>query len=432
MTDPRPDGADRPGPAAGSSAARAAARGWSRWGRSPAAVLVLWGLTRAWAVASGLQWVPYPRNDVLYNDVDVYVQWSGSIAHGVFPYTDQMWQYPPLAGLVFVAARLSPFGPYDGFVTLAVLADLALMLVVLREARRRGAWAGAWWWAVAALVVGPIMFGRFDVFPTLAAVIAVASVSRPVRAGIWTAVGALLKVWPVLALLAVPRRSMGRAAAAFAAATVVLLGGLLAWSGGGLSFLRFQQARGLQMEAVAALPWHVVHLLGRTMPTKYRYGAVELDVAGAGLAATVATLLGLLLLAWIAVLRLRGRLERVAPADVVLAATLVAVATSRVFSPQYAVWLLGLGALALTDPRTRLSPVLPLVAVGSLVAQPLYPLWYGELMSGSWFAVLAQCVRVGALVAATVLACVRLTAPTADAPADQAGEEPAEPATSRR
>jgi hypothetical protein len=376
-----------------------------------------------------MQWIPYPRNDVLYNDVDLYVQWSQSIAHGVFPFHDQMWQYPPLAGLVFVAARLSPFGPYDGFVTLAVLADLVLMLVVLREARRRGRWAGAWWWAAAALVVGPLMFGRFDVFPTLLTVLAVASVARPVRAGAWSALGALLKVWPVLALLALPRKALGRAAAGFAVAGGLTLAALLAWSGGGLSFLRFQGARGLQMEAVAALPFHLLHLLGRPMPTEYRYGAVEIDLAGAGLAATIATAAGLVLLGAIVVQRLRGRLEQVAPADVVLAATLVAVASSRVFSPQYAVWLIGVGALALTDPRSRLAAVLPLVAVGSLLSQPLYPLWYGDLMGGTWYAVLAQTVRILTLVAATALAFWRVAVAAPDATLDQAGEEPAEPAT---
>ena len=41
--------------------------------RRPWLVLAVWLVTRAWAVASGLQHLPYPRNDILFNDVDVYV-----------------------------------------------------------------------------------------------------------------------------------------------------------------------------------------------------------------------------------------------------------------------------------------------------------------------------------------------------------------------
>ena len=383
-------------------------QGAHAWVRRPWLILAVWLVTRAWAVASGLQHLPYPRNDILFNDVDVYVRWSESIAAGVFPFHDEMWQYPPLAGLVFVAARFTPLGPYVGFVALALLADLALQLVVLARARATGSWSGAWVWALTAAIVGPIMLGRFDVFPTLLAVIAVAAVATPVRSGIWAAVGAMLKVWPVLALLALPRRALLRGGTAFVATGIVVMAAVLTWSGGGLSFLSFQRSRGLQMEAVAALPFHWWHLLGHPLATEYRYGSLELDVAGAGPAAAIATVIGVALLGWLGVARLLGRLESVAPADVVLTAVLVAVASSRVFSPQYAVWVLGLAALALTDPRTRLRPVVPLVAVGAIAAQLVYPLWYGDLMDGTWFAVALQTLRIVTFMAALVLAVVRV------------------------
>ena len=319
------------------AAPRRAARRWALVAHRPGAVVAVWLVTRAVIAMAGLEHLPYPRNDVLYNDVEVYASWSDRLADGSFPSDDPMWQYPPLAGLVFVLPRLTPVGAYVGFVWLALLADLAILLVLLVDGRRRGGrLSGAWLWAFTALLVGPIMLGRFDVVPTFFAVAALAAAARPVRAGLWAAIGSMLKVWPVMMLLALPRRRLPVALLSFGVTAVALLVAVRAWGRGSMSFLGFQAERGLQIESVGALPYLVANWAGGFVSRAYQYGAMEITNPGSRTVATTITGLGVLLLLVLAGQRLAGRLEPVPPADVALTAVLVAVATSRVFSPSTA------------------------------------------------------------------------------------------------
>jgi hypothetical protein len=96
-----------------------------------------------------------------------------------------------------------------------------------------------------------------------------------------------------------------------------------------------------------------------------------------------------------------GRLETSAPADVALVALLVSIVTSRVLSPQYDVWIVGVAAATLLDPRSRMRTVLWLLAVTLLVTQVVYPFAYGSFLNGDWWAVLLQVVRIAFLLAAT-------------------------------
>ncbi len=77
-------------------------------------------------------------------------------------------------------------------------------------------------------------------------------------------------------------------------------------------------------------------------------------MGGAETVGLALTVIGLALFALIAWWRLSGRLESVPPGDVALAVMLVSVATSRVYSPQFNVWLIGITAVMLLDPRSRL------------------------------------------------------------------------------
>lgn len=65
-------------------------------------------------------------------------------------------------------------------------------------------------WLATPLVMGPILLGRFDVFPTLAAVFALLYASSARKFGSVLAIGALLKVWPILLLLATPEKMLTR------------------------------------------------------------------------------------------------------------------------------------------------------------------------------------------------------------------------------
>jgi hypothetical protein len=151
--------------------------------------------------------------------------------------------------------------------------------------------------------------------------------------------------------------------------------------------------------------------------TRYQFGAREFvgphvrEVAAASLALTVVAF-GLLLL-W----RLRARRWTTAtPYDAALAAVLLFTVTSRVISPQYMVWLVGLAAVCLTSRHTTQRPVAVLVLAATAVSTVVYPAFYGEVVTSSWAGCLLMLLRNGLLAAAAVLSFTRLWRATAKRP----------------
>lgn len=69
-------------------------------------LVIGWFATRLWVLLSGFSILLYPGSEYLFSDVRLYDWWAGNIAAGSFPINDPMWQYPPLAALVFLAGYL--------------------------------------------------------------------------------------------------------------------------------------------------------------------------------------------------------------------------------------------------------------------------------------------------------------------------------------
>ena len=375
-----------------------------------AAVVVAWVLSRALLIGFVTGVVPYPDGPSVINDVKLYAEWSNLLVTGRFPIGDDMWQYPPGAGVVFALAAVIGSNPVAALVGIVLACDLAVRVILLVAGHRRGVGRGAAWaWVASALIIGPVFIARFDVGPTLAAVGALVLVARPAWSGASAAAGALLKVWPGLMLIALPRRQLPAGILGFVGAGAAILIAIMLWSSGGISFLGEQGARGLQVESVGAWPFMTAQAFGVSVPTEFRFGAVEVDIAATipiGLAITIA---GFVILALMGIARLMGRLEDLSPADVALAALLISIVTSRVLSPQYAVWIAGVAAVTFLDPRSRMRTVVWLLVPSVLAAQVLYPLAYGSFLGGAWWAVALQSVRIVLLVIATVWALAVVT-----------------------
>jgi hypothetical protein len=247
------------------------------------------------------------------------------------------------------------------------------------------------------------MVTRFDVVPTALAVLAVLLVARPILSGAAAALGAATKVWPAFMLIVLPRRSLPRGLLGFAVTGATLLVAALVLGRDALSFLSNQQSRGLQVESVGALPYEVWSLLGNEVAFRYQYGSIQVDMAGAETVGLLVTIAGVLLLGGLLMARLAGRLEAAAPGDVALTVMLVSVATSRVYSPQFNVWLVGLAAVALLDSRTRLRAVVAIVVVVSMLTQVVYPWSATQLVTGDAFTIGVQALRIIGLILATAL-----------------------------
>lgn len=377
-----------------------------RWWLLPSLAFVA---VRVWLVLVPYGRFPYVGGSLVINDVLIYANWAEGLRGGVFPVGDQMWQYPPLAGPVFALGSLLPPDPVGGLILMMAAIDLAIFVMLLRKGRSTGSGAAAWGWVLSGLLIGPVVLTRFDLVPALFSVIALVSMDRPRRAGTAIAVGALLKVWPALLLLAVPRARLRPVVLWSAVSGLAVLGLLTLWSQGSASFLTEQRSRGLQVESVPAWLFLVGQHLGHERTFTYRYGAMEVLSEGIGTVALISTAIGLAGLAWIGWLRLRGRLERFAAADVALVAVLVAMSTSRVLSPQYLIWVAAIGCVSLLDPHTVMRPVLALLIPVAAVGQLIYPMWYQLVLSDRLDGLALQTVRVGLLVAATVLGLWRLS-----------------------
>lgn len=372
---------------------------------TPLHYVALWAIVRAWAVMCGFSLFPYPMREYLFSDIQLYDWWAGNIVDGHFPINDPMWQYPPLAAIVFAAGYL--IAPQAiGFVFLEVLADFAVLLILLNAVKRVNhgrSYTPVLLWVVAPLIMGPVMLGRFDIFPTAIAIAALLVNAQPRSAGALAAVGGLLKVWPVLTLAGTPRKLLARTIAWFAFSFLAGSVLLRAWWPNSFGFLTEQRSRGLQIESVGALPYMVWNATSQTVTTEFRYGAIEVMAQGTGLMSLFVTACGLLLIGSLAWWRVTGKLEGAQPTDVVLSVVLIAIATSRVLSPQYMVWVLGLIAVSALYPNKMLKKVAPLMIISSALGQMMYPWLYISFQEGKWFPVAVHAVRIATLVIATLM-----------------------------
>jgi hypothetical protein len=338
---------------------------------------------------------------VFLPDVQLYGRWANDIAlSGQLPVGDQMWQYPPAAAAIFLMTVMTSLSPVVVFVVLALCADIAVFALLLRRARRGMSFAGPWTWIIAGLCVGPTLLTRFDIFPTLFAVGGLLLLARPVRAGAMIAIGALLKVWPAFLIVAVPPKALGRFTAGLVATGAAgLVTCLLVWDGA-LAFLEQQGARGIQVESVAALPYVVAGFVQGNIPTEFRYGAVEVLGSGTEIMGLAMTVIGFAMMGVIGYWRWRGQLPTVAPADIALVVILISIATSRVFSPQYMIWVAGIAAVVMLNRQTVMRPVVFLALSCAVLGQLVYPVTYRLLLEAQLVGVGFQVARIALLLAA--------------------------------
>ncbi|MFB9510669.1 glycosyltransferase 87 family protein [Streptomyces aurantiacus] len=401
-------------------------------------------LALAWSASRGLTlWLllqddraPLGVGGIAREVHELYARWYGVLADGAFPAGDRLWQYPPGAGPVLLSPGLLPGLTYfQAFVTLTLATDLLVTVVLARVGTRPGrSLRGAALWTAALPLLLHIPLARYDVQVTAFAVISLLTLSRSTRAcGVFAALGALVKVWPALTLIGTPRGRTTREAWTSAAVTAgVLLLALAALFRDPFDFLRQQGGRGVQIESLGGTALSFARHAGWPGRVGYRFGAMEFtgpyvsSVAAVSLALTV-TAFGALLL-W----RLRARHWTPAtPYDAALGAVLLFTVTSRVISPQYLVWLLGLAAVCLTSRQTTQRPVAALITAAAAVSTLAYPVLYDDVVACTWTGSLLMLARNGLLVTAAGLSFHRLWTAAAR-PEGSEGPTPSEPAHRQR
>ncbi|MET9954947.1 glycosyltransferase 87 family protein [Streptomyces sp. NPDC006339] len=385
-------------------------------GRGPLlALAVVWVLTRA-----GMLLLLY-RDSLGIGGVAgevhaLYRHWYGQFAQGTFPPGDVTWQYPPGAGLVVMSPGILPWLTYfQGFVLLTLLADLAVAAALARADSVRLT-HGAWYWVLGLPLLLHIPLARYDVQTTALAVLALLALKARAPAahrlgGALAGLGALVKVWPALTLIGTPRGRTTREAWTAAVVTVVaLLLTLGALFSDSLGFLRQQGNRGIQIESLGGTALALAKALGAWPGTvRFRYGAFEYVGPYVSTVGHLALLLTALAFIWLLLWRMRAdRWTEATPLDAALAAVLLFTVTSRVISPQYMIWLLGLAAVCLTSRRTVMRPVALLLLPAAALSSLAYPVMYLDVVAGTWEGLGVMVLRNALLLAAALLAARRL------------------------
>ncbi|MDX6467082.1 MAG: hypothetical protein QOI27_2122 [Gaiellaceae bacterium] len=322
----------------------------------------------------------------LYGDVRFYDGWGNLLANHLVPYRDFRIEYPPGALPTFWAPPyLRKLAGYHGtyyfwfrfeilVFGIAVTALMAIALARLGASRRR-AYAALCAAGIAPALLGPIALSRYDYWPTLLAVAAVAALvsDRLLLACALIGAGAVAKVFPLvllpLALIELWRRGGLRAAgrgvvaaagviAACVVPFVVIAPHGMWWA------LQRQFSRPLQVESLGAVFFAAAHEIANVhLHVVKSAGSDNLIGSGPDLAATLsglATVVALLAVYW---LYARGARTHEQLVVACAAAVTAYIAFSKVFSPQYLVWLFPLVPLV-GGRRGLRAGALMLVIVG--------------------------------------------------------------------
>ena len=264
--------------------------------------------------------------------------------------------------------------------------------------------------ALMPLLCGALVRTHFDVFPValLLGGLLLLCRDRP-RAGLAVlGLGAMTKVFPLVAVpvalawLVARGRSRDAWQGALACAATIALAATVALAAspeGAVDALRYQLDRPVQVESSPAMVLYGLDALGAgeaASVSSHRSDGLLHDAAGAVSALFVGLLVGL-----VALLSVRtGR----TPRELVVASLAAAIAFAllgKVLSPQFMIWALPLGALAVGWRRYALAAA---VGIAAILTQVAFPAHYLDVVAREPLALALVGLRNLVLLAVLVLA----------------------------
>jgi len=357
-------------------------------------------------------------------DVGLYLEKARALASGLVPYRDFPFEYPPLALVPMVVPYLVwPFSrlAVEGYAWLFVAWEAALMLVlavVLARIVRLGGTSDeaddvssmADRLVVLSIGAALAIAFRFDLYPALLVMVALwlSLERRPVAAGVAVGFGVLAKLYPlaIVPALAIPwlvpldaGRLVRYGVAVVGSIVLVLLPFVAPAGTDTFGFLTYQAERGLQVESIGGGLAVLLGLInGHTVDMSFGFSAVQVagPFADAWLAVLPAlTVVGFGVLGWIGWRHVRrGPVPAATAVTLTFASVLVVLATSKVFSIQYVVWMVPFAALLRGGKFWLAAAIIALT-------MPIHPLLYAELVKQQALPILILNLRNGLFLALT-------------------------------
>jgi uncharacterized membrane protein len=344
--------------------------------------LACFGLVHTWFWAHGelVDWPTYRAYG------------SAIVDHHRLPYRDFALDYPPGALPVFIAPAY--FGDYASAFEWVMAACGVALVGVLAFVRREAAYYAA----LAPLLVGSLILSRFDLWPALLVVAALAGLLSGRDAIGWGLLGAAVaaKLWPLVvvppALLWSVRRGHGRSAfAGLGVAVVIFVPFTVIAPHGVWHTMSSQGSRPLQVES-----------LGAAFLTTFGHPDVvtthgSQNLAGHGAFGAALSVFGTL--AVVAVWILLAR-EPITPERFVrfsVAAVCAFVAFDKVLSPQYLLWLIPLVPLVRGRRGLVATALLTVACVLTQVWFPQRYFAYADNFELAWVVLLRDLVLVALL-----------------------------------
>jgi len=339
-------------------------------------------------------------------DTPIYQGYGSAIDHGLFPYRDFPVEYPPGALPVFVApVYLSGYANYDrsfGWLMAAFGVGCLLVAAAAGAGIRTLAFI-----AVSPLLIGSIALSRYDFWPALLVIGALAALLRDRYRWGWLALGAAvvakgfaLAFVPVALVWTLRRRGARELVIALALGAAVVVATVLPFAilapKGLWHSVSGQVSRPLQIESLGAsmlMTFSHPHVIAT-------HGSLNLAGQGRVAAVTSALELVVLLALWIAFARGPAVGERLVRYTVACLCAFVAL--GKVLSPQFLIWLVPL--VPLVRGRRGIA-AFALLAAALVATQIYFPQRYpGYIFHEhlAWLVLLRNLLLVALLVAVSL------------------------------
>jgi hypothetical protein len=260
---------------------------------------------------------------------------------------------------------------------------------LVRLAKRTGSWWGAAAWFVLIPALGPVAYTRLDIVVAVAMVWAIerAFAGRWGHVGLLIAFGTAVKLIPALLLpllfFGAPRDRRRLLVGSFAAGvTLAVLPFINVLPAMFHSIVDYHTERGVQAESIwGAGLLAAQRLADYPVAILPSHRASDAVAPASDLLKTISNGASLIVVLGAIAFAVRTRIGDLRRATLLLfAAMSLLVGVGRVYSPQYVLWLIALGAVAMAVVPRLAAPAFGVLTVTTLLAHLEFPIWYWDTL----------------------------------------------------